>query len=37
LRPLFLVKAAPPYGDQVIVTGDDSIHGSARQTPQPPR
>ena len=34
LRPLFPVKPAPPYGDQVIIIGDDSIQSSTQEARQ---
>jgi hypothetical protein len=36
LRPLFPVKPAPPYGDQVIIIGGDSIQSSTQETPHFP-
>jgi len=33
LRPLFPAKAAPPFGAEAIVTGNDSIQHSAKQAP----
>ena len=38
LRPLFPVKAAPPFRGEVIVIGDDFVRGSAKEAPvTPPR
>ena len=38
LRPLFPVKAAPPFSDEAIVIGDDFVRGSAKEAPvTPPR
>ena len=38
LRPLFPVKAAPPFSSDAIVIGGDLIPGSAKQAPfTPPR
>jgi hypothetical protein len=33
LRPLFPVKAAPPFSGEVIVIGDDLSLGSAKEGP----
>jgi hypothetical protein len=32
-RPLFPVKAAPPFRGEMIVIGDDFIQGSAKEAP----
>ena len=38
LRPLFPVKAAPPFRGEVIVIGDDFVRGAAKEAPvTPPR
>jgi hypothetical protein len=38
LRPLFPVKAAPPFSSEVIVIGDDLVPGSAKEARvTPPR
>jgi hypothetical protein len=36
LRPLFPVKAAPPFRGEVIVIGDDFVRGSAKEAPVTP-
>ena len=36
LRPLFPVKAAPPFRGEVIVLGDDFVRGSAKEAPVTP-
>jgi hypothetical protein len=33
LRPLFPVKAAPPFSGETIVIGDDLVWGSAKEAP----
>jgi hypothetical protein len=33
LRPLFPVKAAPPFSSEAIVIGDDLVPGSAKGAP----
>ena len=37
LRPLFPVKAAPPFRGEMIVIGDDFVWGSAKEAPVTPR
>ena len=38
LRPLFPVKAAPPFRGEAIVIGDDLVPGSVKEAPvTPPR
>ena len=34
LRPLFPVKPAPPFGDQVIIIGDELVPAFYQRTPQ---
>jgi hypothetical protein len=38
LRPLFPVKAAPPFRGEAILIGDDLVQGSVKEAPvTPPR